>query len=61
MGPNSQDAFAEHLDQFGHIIYELDFAKPLPIDDPTPMLETVKMYLGGEGVNPHERQRSSMK
>jgi len=45
-----------HLNTFGHIIYNLDFAKPLPLDDPAPMLETLKLYLRGEGANPHERQ-----
>ncbi|MBN2004028.1 MAG: phosphoenolpyruvate synthase [Anaerolineae bacterium] len=46
-----------HLRAFGHIIYDLDFAKALPLDDPTPMLETVKMYLSGRGASPHERQK----
>jgi pyruvate,water dikinase len=54
-----QERFDRHLMHYGHIIYELDFAKPLPVDDPAPMLETVKMYLRGAGVNPHERQQSS--
>ena len=54
-----QENFNQHLRQFGYMVYELDFAKPLPLDDPTPMLETIKMYLRGEGVNPHERQQSS--
>jgi phosphohistidine swiveling domain-containing protein len=48
-----------HLQAYGHIIYDLDFARPLPLDDPTPMLEMVKMYLRGEGVNPHERQHEA--
>jgi len=48
-----------HLQAYGHIMYDLDFAKALPLDDPTPMLETVKMYLRGEGVNPHERQHTA--
>jgi pyruvate,water dikinase len=52
-----QARFAEHLKQFGHIVFQLDFAEPLPLDDPSPMLENVKMYLRGGGVNPHERQR----
>jgi phosphohistidine swiveling domain-containing protein len=56
-------AFCEHLraylQAYGHIIYDLDFAKPLPVDDPTPMLETIKMYLRDQGVNPHERQRAA--
>jgi phosphoenolpyruvate synthase/pyruvate phosphate dikinase len=46
----------QYLDSFGYIFYDLDFAKPVPADDPTPMLETVKMYLRGKGANPHERQ-----
>ena len=54
-----RERFGEHLRQFGYIIYELDFAKPLPLDDPAPMLEACKMYLRGEGTNPHERQALS--
>jgi phosphohistidine swiveling domain-containing protein/phosphoglycolate phosphatase-like HAD superfamily hydrolase len=53
-----RERFRAHVQQFGHIIYNLDFAKPLPLDDPAPMLETVKLYLRGEGANPHERQGS---
>ncbi|CAG0946944.1 partial Chondramide synthase cmdD, partial [Anaerolineae bacterium] len=49
---------AVHLHEFGHAIYDLDFTKPLPLDDPAPMLETIKMYLRGEGTNPHERQHA---
>ncbi|MBU1879052.1 MAG: phosphoenolpyruvate synthase, partial [Chloroflexi bacterium] len=51
-----RERFCAHVQQFGHIIYDLDFAKPLPLDDPTPMLETAKLYLRGQGANPHERQ-----
>jgi phosphoenolpyruvate synthase/pyruvate phosphate dikinase len=51
-----RERFQSHLHTYGHIIYDLDFARLLPLDDPTPMLETVKMYLRGEGVNPHGRQ-----
>jgi rifampicin phosphotransferase len=47
-----------HLRHFGHIIYNLDFSRALPVDDPTPVLETCRMYLRGEGGNPHERQQS---
>jgi len=52
-----QSRFKLHLEKFGHIIYDLDFSKPLPLNDPTPMLESCKMYLRGEGTDPHERQR----
>ena len=48
-----------HLRDYGHIIYTLDFARPLPLDDATPMLQSIKMYLAGQGVNPHERQRAA--
>jgi phosphohistidine swiveling domain-containing protein len=53
-----QERFRAHVAQFGHIIYDLDFAKPLPLDNPAPMVETIKLYLRGEGVNPYERQQS---
>jgi phosphohistidine swiveling domain-containing protein len=51
--------FDRHLQEFGYMIFELDFAKPLPRDHPEPMLEAVKMYLRGEGTNPYERQAAS--
>ena len=37
----------------------MDFTENLPLDHPEPMLENIKMYLRGEGVNPHERQQAS--
>ncbi len=53
------DRFHIHLRQFGHTVYQLDIAESLPMEDPTAMLETVRMYLRGEGANPHERQQAS--
>jgi phosphohistidine swiveling domain-containing protein len=47
----------DHLDRFGHAVYNLDFVSPVPADDPSPLLETVKFYLRGQGIDPHERQR----
>ena len=55
--PEFQERFQAHLRAYGHIIYDVDFARSLPLDNPAPMLETVKMYLRNVGVNPHERQR----
>lgn len=49
--------FQEHLALYGHAVYNLDFASPVPADDPTAQLETVKFYLRGQGTDPHERQR----
>ena len=54
-----REKFALHLSRFGHMIYQLDFAHPLPVNDPSPLLETMKMYLRGGGMDPHERQRHS--
>jgi pyruvate,water dikinase len=52
-------AFQEHLGLFGHAVYNLDFASPVPADDPSALLDTVKFYLRGQGTDPHERQRLS--
>lgn len=51
--------FRDHLDRFGHAVYNLDFVSPLPADEPSALLETVKFYLRGQGNDPHERQRLS--
>ncbi len=53
-----QRRFREHLAHYGHTTYDLDFAKPTPADDPTPLLETVKMILRGQGTSPYDRQRA---
>ncbi len=52
-----RDRFRAHLDRFGHAVYNLDFVNPVPADDPAPLLDTLRFYLGGGGVDPHERQR----
>ena len=49
--------FQSHLDRYGHTVYNLDFVNPVPADDPTPLIDTLKFYLRGEGQNPYERQR----
>jgi phosphohistidine swiveling domain-containing protein len=51
--------FQEHLRAYGHLMYDLDYAKPVPADDPAPLLETLKLYLRKEGADPHERQRTA--
>ena len=51
--------FSRHLEEFGYMVFELDFAKSLPRDHPEPMLETIKMYLDGKGNNPYERQKTN--
>ncbi|HEY71222.1 MAG TPA: hypothetical protein G4O08_11630 [Anaerolineae bacterium] len=46
-----------HRKEFGYVFYELDFVQPLPAEDPTPLIEAAKMYLRGQGADPHERQQ----
>ncbi|MGC9520665.1 MAG: hypothetical protein ACP5HG_02130 [Anaerolineae bacterium] len=51
------ERFRAYLDEYGHSIYDLDFAKPVPADDPTPPLRTFIIFLRGEGQNPYARQQ----
>jgi pyruvate,water dikinase len=46
---------AEHLNRFGHAVYNLDFATSVPTEDPGAMIETLRFFLSGQGRNPHER------
>jgi phosphohistidine swiveling domain-containing protein len=56
-----QRRFRAYLAQYGHSIYDLDFAKPLPADEPMPLLEALKLYIRGGGTDPHARQQRSVK
>jgi rifampicin phosphotransferase len=49
--------FQAHLSTYGHTIYNLDFMNPVPADDPIPLLETLRFFVSGKGVDPYERQR----
>jgi pyruvate,water dikinase len=46
-----------YLDEYGHSIYDLDFAEPIPAHDPTPPLQTLQVFVRGEGRDPHARQQ----
>jgi phosphohistidine swiveling domain-containing protein len=52
-----QDRFQRHLDLYGYSIYDMDFAKPLPMDDPLPILEMLKLFIADRAKNPYERQQ----
>ena len=54
-----QSRFLAHRQRYGHAIYNLDFANPVPADDPTPLLDTCKMFINGQGTNPHVRQQAA--
>jgi rifampicin phosphotransferase len=49
--------FQAHLSTYGHTVYNLDFMNPVPADDPAPLLETLRFFVNGDGVDPYERQR----
>jgi pyruvate,water dikinase len=49
--------FQAHLIAYGHTVYNLDFANPVPADDPIPLLETLRFFVSGKGSDPYERQR----
>jgi pyruvate,water dikinase len=38
--------FREHLRRYGHAVYDLNFVKPLPVEEPAPVLETLKFFGG---------------
>ncbi|MGA3136734.1 MAG: PEP/pyruvate-binding domain-containing protein [Terracidiphilus sp.] len=50
---------AEHLNRFGHAVYDLDFAKTLPAEAPASLLETLKYFVAGQGRSPYERQAAA--
>jgi phosphohistidine swiveling domain-containing protein len=50
---------ADHLARFGHAIYDLDFAKAVLVDEPGPVLETLKFFLSGQAPDPYERQAAA--
>ncbi len=50
---------AAHLAKFGHTIYDLDFAKAVPADNPASSLETLRFFLSGDAPDPHKRQAAA--
>ncbi len=51
--------FAEHLGRFGHVVYNLDFARSVPAEEPASLLETLRFFVSGRGRSPHERQAAA--
>jgi pyruvate,water dikinase len=51
--------FEAHLATYGHAVYNLDFSNPVPADDPVPLLETLRFFVTGKGVDPYQRQQRS--
>ena len=53
-----QRRFRRHLEKYGYAIYDMDFAKSLPMDEPAPILEMLKLFINGQARNPYERQQA---
>ena len=51
--------FDAHLAEFGHAIYDLDFAKPVPADAPAPLLDALRYFVSGQAADPAVRQRAA--
>ncbi|QBD78512.1 phosphoenolpyruvate synthase [Ktedonosporobacter rubrisoli] len=51
--------FEAHLAKFGAAIYDLDFAKPVPAEDPASLLEALKYFLDEEAPAPYIRQQKT--
>lgn len=54
-----QEQFQVYLRKHGQVTYDLDFANPVPAEEPTALLETIKMYLLGSGNDPYARQQAA--
>jgi pyruvate,water dikinase len=52
-----QARFQAYLAAHGRIAYEFDFVNPTPAEAPELLLDTIKMFMAGQGSNPYERQR----
>ena len=50
--------FEAYLNAYGYTIYSLDFTSALPMDDPAPMLETLRLFIAGRLRGPYERQQA---
>jgi pyruvate,water dikinase len=51
---------AEHLNRFGHAVYDLDFARSVSADAPASLIESLKHFVAGQGRNPYERQAEAV-
>ncbi|MBI9046750.1 MAG: hypothetical protein JEZ06_19835 [Anaerolineaceae bacterium] len=54
------ERFCSYLDDFGHMIYNLDFSNPVPADDPGVLIETIKSFIEGQACNPYKRQAEAV-
>jgi rifampicin phosphotransferase len=58
IGKDLLAAFARYLDRYGHQIYNLDFVVPTQVDDPLPVLLSLKTMVQQADHDPRARQRA---
>ncbi len=51
-----RERFQAHLDRYGAMLYDMDFAHAVPADDPSPLIDTLRFYLAGAVGDPSARQ-----
>jgi phosphoenolpyruvate synthase/pyruvate phosphate dikinase len=54
-------AIDEYLAIYGHLGYSLDFAEPLPLEDPSGLLATIKSMVANKDYDPRNHQREAKK
>ena len=62
--PNSApivNAIEEYLSIYGHLGYSLDFVEPLPIEDPSGLLSSLKTMVTSKDYNPEKHQIDAAK
>ncbi|MDF2976358.1 MAG: pyruvate phosphate dikinase PEP/pyruvate-binding [Actinomycetospora sp.] len=47
--------FREHLDRYGHTVFDLDFAVPTPADDPSTLLDAIRFQMSDQATDPAVR------
>ena len=55
--PAWRERFHAHLERYGAMLYDMDFARAVPADDPSPLIDTLRFYLTGAAGDPGARQR----
>jgi len=50
------EAITEYLSIFGHLGYSLDFAEPLPLEDPSGLLATLKTMVANKDYDPKNHE-----
>ncbi|WP_329405769.1 PEP-utilizing enzyme [Nocardia vinacea] len=60
-GKEFRGRFRTYLAKYGDMVYDLDFAKPLPAEDPGALLQTLCFFLIDDAPDPHTRQRTAAK